>query len=99
MQLQPNNEGRDYLLIREETLTDMTLDEVYDAAVKYYENYEKNYVMEKEELYDDLSDNRNYNINVIHEKEELYNDLSVDELSQKAHEHREKQTDIDGDQG
>lgn len=37
LQLQPNNEGRDYLLIREETLTDMTLDEVYDAAVKNYE--------------------------------------------------------------
>jgi len=38
-------------------------------------------------------------LNVILEKEELYNNLSVDELSQKAHEHREKQTDIDRDQG
>ncbi|HZK70530.1 MAG TPA: hypothetical protein VFD03_03290, partial [Clostridia bacterium] len=77
LQLQPNNEGRDYLLIREETLTDMTLDEVYDAAVKYYENYEKNYVMEKEELYDDLSVDELFQ--KAHEHREKQTDIDGDQ--------------------
>jgi hypothetical protein len=41
LQLQPNNEDRDYLLIREETFKDTTLDDVYNAAAKQYEEKQK----------------------------------------------------------